>query len=64
MSGIATVGSDDGDGRLMTKAELAKYLAISVRKVDLDVRRGLPYIWVGERKRFRLADALRFYDKP
>jgi excisionase family DNA binding protein len=47
---------------LLTKQQLAAHFRVSPRMIEQWVaKRGLPYVIVGSRKRFRLSDVLRFW---
>jgi phage terminase Nu1 subunit (DNA packaging protein) len=52
---MSTTESVQPPGRLLTKPELAGYLRVSTRTVNNYLRRGMPYLPCGGRKRFELA---------
>ena len=49
--------------RLLTKQDLSAVLRRTTRQIDTDVQRGLPFLWVGRRKRFRLPEVLDWYGR-
>jgi len=48
------------DKEVMTKEELAEFLAVAVRTVDKLRKEGLPYVKVGNQVRFIKEDVLRW----
>jgi len=49
---------------LLTRAQLAKQLGTSIASVDRLVRRGAPYVRLGDHRRFRLAAVLAWLEQP